>query len=361
MLSDNRIISVRQAKRLFLLDGFFMTTFILPHFLLGEVGRDGILIYIFAAVLIVLFLCLTMWTLSEIKTDFISYIKKNFGGFLSVALGVLLLLQYYLTGMMILSLLGNLVGETLLKGNSYWMVFVIGAVAVWSVFHGMESRARQGSVLVCIVLVTFLFMVLFSVKGIQIERISPLCISSIKKLRNSTYDTVGICAMISMSFLCVPCMKENGKKSIVVAVTSAAFLGVILFAMIIGGMGVDAARTARFPGLQLMTTARFPGGFIKRCDGFMIISWLFAGLVMLGGCFLYEGLLLEQVTERKKYPLYLCIMAGITYISVILAGDYEAVFWLYKLYMCYIGVPVIGITLLMLIYCKLRGKRKEKH
>ena len=90
MFSENQKISIRQSRRLLILDLFGASSLLLPGLLAKNVGTDGIFCMIIAFLLLAAYLWLLGYILKQVQQDYCGWIRKTIGN----VVGDILLIFY---------------------------------------------------------------------------------------------------------------------------------------------------------------------------------------------------------------------------------------------------------------------------
>lgn len=351
--AENNRISHRQLYRQIILS-------FLPVFLICLPGRQGlqgvpgVLGIVLAEVLLMVYVFFLMRNM-HVYADPIKVVGKVGG----VLLGLFFIVYLILSGVYLLTLLGEIIPVWLLSGISKkWIAFFAAAVCCYGMERGMQRRGRIAEVSGGIFLVGILIMLLLCVGQCRAEYFAGMVAAGTmdgKKLLQNMYKT--LCAFSGIGLL--PFVMKNtekkgsaGKTAVWALLTVGGILSAVLLILPVV-LGWNRFVNEKTPILPLLAGADLPGNVLARFDvlwmGFLLFGLFFA----LGSVFYYGSQILDSVhLGSGKYWL-----PAVAYVMfVICLGRYK-IEAMYEAYLGYIFVP--GLILIQ-IWMFLRGKQKRR-
>lgn len=369
MFSENKKISGRQAFRLLTYDLLGLGTLLVPTALGRTAGRDGIFCIAVGLAAAMLYLKLLSGILGDMKEDYAAYLREQLGRF-----GGNLVLTGYLIYFVLMAaytayMFANLVLTDLLREESFWLVLVlILLLSCYSLWQGLEGRARVYEILFWIIMIPFFLMLFSALDEITVDYWTPVFSADPAGVAFGSYYVFLMLALIFLMLFLGGHVKEN---EILTAASRRALLfagGVhaVLYLILLGIFGANALGTMKFPAVTLMSTVRISGGFLKRTDAFMFAVWFFTLYALLNSMSYYGARTLKEMTGQKDEQkektaervaivvvlIAVLAVAGFFYTKEALLKDYEAFLW-------YVGTPFVVLVPLLARFCSLCRKQGE--
>lgn len=351
--AENNRISHRQLYRQIILS-------FLPVFLIclpgkqGLQGVQGVLGIVLAEVLLMVYVFFLMRNM-HVYADPIKAVGKVGG----VLLGLFFIGYLILSGVYLLTLLGEIIPVWLLSGISEkWIAFFAAAVGCYGMERGMQRRGRIAEVSGGIFLVGILIMLLLCVGQCRAEYFAGMAAAGTmdgKNLLQNMYKT--LCAFSGIGLL--PFIMKNtekkgsaGKTAVWALLTVGGILSAVLL-ILPAVLGWNRFVNEKTPILPLLAGADLPGNVLARFDvlwmGFLLFGLFFA----LGSVFYYGSQILDSVhLGSGKYWL-----PAVAYVMFVICLGRHKIEAMYEAYLGYIFVP--GLILIQ-IWMFLRGKQKRR-
>lgn len=351
MFSDNEKISERQLGRLLTLELFGMTTLLLPKILCNTAKRDGLLALGIGLVFLGIYLFLMGWNFRLSKGDILSYVRGCLGKTCTDFVLLLLLMQTLLLGGFALGLCGELVRSVLLPDTDTRMIIVsFWIIALYGASKGVEPRGRMAEVLFWAFLIPFLLVLLAASRGIRREFFPPALTTDAINIFKGGYEVLAVFQGISFTVFILPFLskKECAMRCVRKGILWNSILCAALFVILVGVFGIPMVAKLPWPAISLMTTMGLYGGFVRRLDIFMITIWIFAFYFLVSGSMLYAHNLSEKLLEKKNNIGIHISVAVLLLLFGFFLKDYPSSYEIYKTYMFCIGIPFIGLLMLLL-------------
>ncbi len=322
MFADNDKISQTQCMRLLFFDMIGIATLVLPGFLAKICGEDGTSCIFIGMILGLLWL----WTLSKalkhIGGNYLDFSKTVIGTLGEKVLGVVYGLYYLLFGAYSIYLLSQLIQETLLKEEKFWLISLsLLVLVVYGIYRGIESRARVYEILFYLILIPFLIMLLLGAGDMQLENMTLRGTTPIAGIAKGSYGVFLIFSSLQMLLMTSNYIEPA--KSLKAGRKSVLLTGILLFALyeiLLGVFGVGGIQHLSFPAVNLMSTVTIPGGFLRRGDSFMVAVWFFTLYAAGASGIFYGSQCLSHLWKPKGkkqqkiwHGLYLMISLALAY------------------------------------------------
>ena len=254
MFSKNGQISIRQTFRLLLFDLVGMGTLILPTMLALHCGGAGVWSIVLGTILAYLYLILLDCTIKKMKTDLLSYIKKQ-----KILLMILTVNAVLMAGFCAYIFTDLIKNRLVPQENFELILLLILIVSGYAVSGGIESRARVYEILFWIVILPLFIILLVAAKDIKPVYLTDIFNfeSGLEIIKGSYYVFASFCTLFYIlmfpSFI-VP--KNYGKLKITGARAIFVVFLILLLAYIVlvGSFGSKALSCMEYPTVTLMST-----------------------------------------------------------------------------------------------------------
>lgn len=367
MFSDNKRISGRQAFRLLTYDLLGLGTLLAPTVIGRTAGRDGIFCIAIGLLAALLYLKLLSGILGDMKEDYAVYLREQLGRFCGNLVLAGYLVYFVLLAAYTAYMFANLVLTNLLREESFWLVLIlILLLSCYSLWEGLEGRARVYEILFWIIMIPFFLMLFSALDEIKVDYWTPIFSADPGGVISGSYY---VFLMLAPVFLMLFLGGSVKKKEALTAAARRALLLVVgihaaLYLILLGIFGANALGTMKFPAVTLMSSVRISGGFLKRTDAFMFAVWFFTLYALLNSMSYYGAMMLKELTAYKKAQkerkaervataavlAAVLAAAGTFYRSAVILKDYEAFLW-------YVGTPFVVLAPLLAKCCSFFRKR----
>ena len=156
MYASNGKISSRQTFRLFVFDLIGLGTLLIPPYLSGLTGSDGVWAILIACVLGYVYLRYLGVILARMNTDFITYMEQSVVKWVRVISFGFLFVHMAFTAGFVAYVFCNLMQYSLVKEVSFVLLLLVTVITVsYSVRGGIESRARIYEVLFWLIFIPY--------------------------------------------------------------------------------------------------------------------------------------------------------------------------------------------------------------
>lgn len=379
MFSDNNRISTRQIFRLFVFDFIGMSTLVLPGVLAQLNGCDGLFAIVAGGGLSSVYLWYLARVMREMDGELTSYMKKSLSVWLSVVLGVLLLMHCIIEAGYGAYVFADVMKKSLVGEESYTLILVlILLVTAYAIRSGIESRARVYEVLFWILFVPLLIMFVIAANDVDFSYMGPFFTHSVSSVADGGFEVFCYLTPLFLVLFFPAYVKQKSRKKMIASVYAALWFAVIvlliMYMILLGNFGDRALGTMQYPAVILMSNIHLRGGFVKRLDAFMIAIWFFTLFALVGVFLFYAEKILyqllpggknektEKTSEQKKGRMdwkKWGTLGGVLVLTFLVAewfcyGDLTE--W-YIAYMRWLGVPFLVLFPLVILVV---GKTKRK-
>lgn len=379
MFSDNNRISTRQIFRLFVFDFIGMSTLVLPGVLAQLNGCDGLFAIVAGGGLSSVYLWYLARVMREMDGELTPYMKKSLSVWLSVVLGVLLLMHCIIEAGYGAYVFADVMKKSLVGEESYTLILVlILLVTAYAIRSGIESRARVYEVLFWILFVPLLIMFVIAANDVDFSYMGPFFTHSVSSVADGGFEVFCYLTPLFLVLFFPAYVKQKSRKKMIASVYAALWFAVIvlliMYMILLGNFGDRALGTMQYPAVILMSNIHLRGGFVKRLDAFMIAIWFFTLFALVGVFLFYAEKILyqllpggknektEKTSEQKKGRMdwkKWGTLGGVLVLTFLVAewfcyGDLTE--W-YIAYMRWLGVPFLVLFPLVILVV---GKTKRK-
>lgn len=351
MFSNNQKISIRQIRRLLILDLFGVSSLLLPGLLAASAGRDGIFCIGAGALLAVLYLCLLEKVLKQMQGTYYSYLKQVTGSFPGDILMIFYLFFFLLLAAFVLYQLTGLVRAWLLPEGSYgWICLLLLLLAAYATMWGIEGRARIYEILFWFLGAPLIIMLFFAGRGVNPDHWAPIAYTAPRDFLTGTLQVFAFFLPVFLVLFLKPSCSSPGKLKSCAgkAVGIVAVLNVVIYLILLGNFQVKTTQALERPVVTLMSMVKLPGGFFTRMDAFMTAIWFFSLFALLNTGVFYSGHILKELFHEKKTHYGLLLVLVLVFGAARWFFSYPGAGELYEDYIKYIAVPVLTLLPLFL-------------
>ena len=240
MFADNWKISLRQIRRLFIMDIFGMSSLMIPGILSSMSGADGIFCLLLGMAGGAVLLYLMGVNLKHIKTDYYSYMKETAGQLLGDIFMVFYFLYFVTLSGYVLYHLTTLVLTWLLPEGSWLIVsLMLLFLGMYGSIRGIEGRARVYEIVFWFLGIPLLVMLFFAMSDVNTAYFTPIAASSLPAFfRGSVAVLVFLLPLSALMFLKPFCRKPEKMLSCGrMAMATVIFLNAVIYLILLGVFG----------------------------------------------------------------------------------------------------------------------------
>lgn len=373
MFSNNNRISLRQLKRLIILDMFSISCILIVPVATRFGNTDGIFLILISAIIAFLYGLFMIYIFHHIGEDFFDYAKKCVGKIGSFVIAVFYILKLLYSLIILSSYFSTIIQRTLLVDTSHKIILAaIIFIGAYEGYLGMEERGRIAELLFWIVLIPFSIFLFQGLFKIDITNLTPLLVSDSQHIFKGSYGVFCIYAVIELLIFTLPYVRKGEiselpatqrkreRKSFTSAILITCIFQILLFIVTVGTLGVDESKQTLWSTVISMGIVDLPGNVVRRQDAFLIGFWIFSAFVLLGTLIFYLSYTVKKAFNGKKHFHYIVPLSIFAFLGAAACIDLEANFTYYGRYMQYIGIPQSILIPIILILIN-KWKRRKHH
>lgn len=351
MFSDNQKISIRQIRRLLILDLFGVSSLLLPGLLAKAVGTDGIFCIIGGALLAVVYLGILGKVLARMQGSLYEYAKQALGSILGDILMLFYLFFFLLLGAFVLYQLTGLVRAWLLPEGSYgWISALTLLLAGYGTMRGIEGRARIYEIIFWFLGVPLLLMLVLAMRGVNSNYWAPIAVTGGVDFLKGILTVFGFFLPVFLVLFLRPHCNSPGKlvKCGRSAVGVAAVLLVVIYLVLLGNFQVNTTMVLKRPVITLMSMVKLPGGFFERLDALMTAIWFFSMFALMNTGVFYSSHIVKELFHEKNTNYGLLAVLVLEFAAARWFFVYSEAEALYGKYIQYVAGPLLVVLPLLL-------------
>lgn len=365
MFADNWKISLRQIRRLFVLDIFGISSLVLPGLFSAMTGADGIICLLLGMAGGVVFLWLVGINIKHMDADYYGYMKDTAGQIVADVFMVFYFLYFVtLSGYVLYELTTLTLSWLLPEGSFLGIGILLLLLAVYGSIRGIEGRARVYEIIFWFLGIPLLLMLVLAIPEINTSYWTPIVASDgAQIIKGSTSVLIFLMPLSALLFL-KPFSKNPeklaacGRESLL----AATLLNIFIYLVLLGAFGQNAMGMMKRPILTLMGMINLPGGFFTRQDVLMTAVWFFALFALLNTGIFQGSLVLKELCHETKHHYSLYLVAVLAFFVGKGLFEHQFLAEIYGIYLNCIVLP--GMFLILLILLLLNqvktGRKMEK-
>ena len=372
MYSENYKITLRQFKRLIVLDFFGIISLLVPYIIVNTAGYDGLLAILFGAIFLFVYFLIMLFYAKNIENDYLSFSRRNVGKLVTFLFSAMMLAKLLFSLVIVIKLFTEVISLTILKGyNPKAIVVPMVVVGAYLAYKGEEVRARFAEVLYFIILIPALLLLLFGLRNVELANLTPVF------GQNISYSLLGGFTFFLL-FNCLECIlivapriqpvrKRNAKpRSMFKSMISyggqgllfVVVLSLLFFVLTVGAIGERGASASMWSTISIIQLLEFPSSIVSRQDSLFLALWLISIFSLISGLLYYCNYYLKDMFMVKKehytYPFLATMVSLLAFVPINLELLFKAYMW----YITYIGLPQsILLPLIVIIVHRLRTNK----
>ncbi len=376
MFVNNKMISLRQWKRLIVLNMFSIMLLVIPYATVSEVSHDGIPALLIGFIICSIYYIILTRLVSAMPTSYPAYLTKYLGKWIAGFILLFYITKYLFCGIFVLRIFSEVIRSTLLPDRSRLLViscFVL--VSAYAAMKGLEVGARVCEILYFIILAPILIMLVTGLRNIDLANLTPLFVSGLVQPVRAGYIIFLLCSYVEFIVFIRPYIKLNHAQSKGLSKEQIAkklhrktvnyglqgigitfIISILIFVLTIGMVSASGAKDSLWSSVSIMQILKFPGSLLNRQDSIILSFWLLSTFSLLGGIILCVSRLGAILYQSKMTNCYIPIVVIILILGSAVPVNLEEFYIYYIWYMGIIGVPVsLVLPILALIIGKIRG------
>lgn len=373
MFSKNNRISLRQMKRLLILDLFSVSCVLIVPVATRLGGTDGILLILVSSLLAFAYAMLMLFFYRQIGEDFFEFSKKTIGKIATFLLAVFYIFKLLYSLIFLSSYFSGIIQKTLLiDTNQKIILAALILIGAYQGYLGIEERGRIAELLFWFVLLPFSFFFFRGIFYVDLTNLSPWFLLKGSEWFSGSYGVFCIYAVVESLLFTLPYLRKSTEKQdkllqhkrerrcISSSILISCVLQIFLFVITVGILGVKESASSLYPTIVTMGVVDFPGNVIQRQDAILIGFWIFSTFILLGTLLFYLSYTVKKAFHGNKHSHYIIPISIFAFLGAATFVTPEINFELFSRYMQLIGIPqsILFPILLILIH---KLKREKPH
>lgn len=347
MLFDNSRISIRQMRRMLMIEIFSTTSLLLPALVTRQAGHNGLLPLIGGSILGMIYVQILLYFINQSGQDFIGYVRKSVGKIGLIIITVLYGFRFVVRCGFVLQLFATLIIEAILPEYPFWAISApILILCGYLALNGLEVRARTLELLFFLIFVPLILVLLLAMPQVDFTQSIPRMPIDIISTMKGSYGVLLSLSAVEFILFSVPNLHvmKRIRKNVTVACLFPILLNIVIFVVTVGMFGAIATKRSLWPALSIMKTVKLPGGFVERLDILLIAFWIFSMFGIISAYLFYAVNLGKQIMGNKKWQWLIPGFLILVYIWAANAGELEQSFVSFFQYMAYADFPLALLT-----------------
>ncbi len=365
MFADNWKISLRQVRRLLILDIFGLSSLQLPGLLSSMTGADGLFSLLLGMAGGGLMLWLIQKNIQNIEGSYYQYMKDAVGQLA----GDIFMMFYYLyfitlSGFVLYQAAVLALTWLLPEGSYVWVSILLLFLAGYGTIRGIEGRARVYEIIFWFLGIPLLVMLVLSLAEVHADYWAPVFYSSgLDILKGGVDYWIFLLPLTAILFLKPFCKKSEKIASCGrAALFSVTILNAAIYLILLGVFGTNTMGVLKRPIITLMSMVNLPGGFFTRQDVIMVSVWFFALFALMHTGVFQSTLILKELFHESGSRISMCISLALAFVAGMgfFANSFLAE--VYGIYQKWIVLPGMAVILLAAPFAhraRLRVKREK--
>lgn len=312
MFMENDRISLRQMRRMLMIEIFSASSLLLPSIIVRSQNGNGLIALFIGSILAFVYVAFFVWIIKKMRGSYVELINENLDKSGKFFIGVIYYIRFFLNQLFLIILFGKLIQVSVLPG--YAILFIIGPILIFTFYcsiNGLEGRARTLELLFPYIFIPLAIVIVLALGEIDFSNFS---VANRAGEGNTMHAFLSIYAVFLsyrgiefLLFLGPQVAKTETKTKIAKAAYTAAFwivlLNILIYIITIGMFGIYSTRKTWWSALNIMQAVRLPGGFVERLDILFIVFWIFSMFCVFSAYFFYGFKMLETgipVLQKNK-------------------------------------------------------------
>lgn len=365
MLAGNNKISSPQLKKLIVFDMISISMMIVPKIASTGAGKDGLISIFLGAILALIYSLVLLYFSKNIAGNYFSYASDSAGRLLAFVFGSLYMVKFFFFTMFAVNLFANIINETLLPNTSYKIiVLALIALSYYLSTKDLEVKARLTELLYYLVIIPLVILFLLGIPKLNVSNLLPLFTDSTSStLQTGFYVFLTFSAVELILFASPFAGNEYDKKkrNVIYSILTITFINVLIFVVVVGILGTRGAGQEVWSTITVLQMLEFPGGFIQRLDGIVLLFWLFSIFSIISSLLFYLRYITEGLTGNKEKNWCTLLFAAVIFICAIQPIKTELFMEFFGKYLIYFGLPQsLLMPFIMMIIGNYKSRKRNK-
>ncbi len=369
MFSDNEKISLRQIRRLLVLDLFSISSLIIPRIATVAAGRDGIISIVVAALFALVYSWVLLSLSNHINGNLLEFCGQSAGRMITFLIGTLFIVKLFACCVFAARLFGDVIKQTLLEDTDHRIIILmLLMVSAYAASKGFEIRARIAELLFFIVITPILILLVLGLKDINITNLLPIFVEKPGDIVLGGYQIFLTFSMLELLLFTAPLISysrsgyekaiKKGKglfAHVIQALCIVIVINFLFFLVTVGILGVEETRLKLWSSVTIMQIIKLPGDFIQRQDALILTFWMLSIFTIISGFLYYMCLISKKIFHVYFQKYHLIPFVIFLFAASAIPLETEQYYDYFEAYMMYIGMPqsiLLPLLVVFLSKCK---------
>lgn len=337
----------------------------LPRTLTEEVGPDGWVVLLLAAIIVFIIGLLMVALMKKFPQQTIveinnSLMGKFLGGLISIGFFVYCIIFSAIE----VRVFGEITKEYLLLNTPIEVLMITLLIAaVYLVRSGIEPIVRMAQIIFPIVIIIALVVILPILPELDLTNLLPILKTPIEKIIKGIpivlFSFMGI--ELTLIFSVFVMDVRNIKKHVALSVWIVWAVYMFILIVSVSRFGLIETTHIIWPSLELFKTVDLPGAFIENIEAFVIAIWILSVFMTLVTMYFSASFILSRILKSKEQNYFVLPILPIVYYVALVPDNIAQVADFMDLYSNYLGTfYVILLPLLLLSMSRLKKKKGGK-
>ncbi|WP_395013986.1 GerAB/ArcD/ProY family transporter [Robinsoniella peoriensis] len=363
MFSNNQKISVRQLKRLLVMDWIGKISLLLPRFIVQSSGKDLILSLILGVGITAVYTCIVCYLSRYITRSFGGYVELRLGRASAFALCLVYWSYMFVNLLYITRVFGAVTRQYMLpelSENIPCILMLLGGF--YASMDPKERRGRIAEVLYPFVLIPLLILLVIASFGVQSEYFTYESANFNAVTMKQSFQVFTAFGGVSLILFEAPFIQKSGMRLRTtlkgLMITAIGIGAAILIG--IGSFGDQGMKALRWPVVTLMSNVDIPGGFLQRFDILFLALLLMSFFVAASTGIFYLNLIFKEMFKQPEEKHYHFLMLILSIASVLWCKNVEIAQQLFLTVNCYLLIPIMAVFTVIFAILEWEKRRRSK-
>ncbi|MGN0466592.1 MAG: GerAB/ArcD/ProY family transporter [Lachnospiraceae bacterium] len=319
MFIENDRISLRQIKRMLMIEIFSASSLLLPSIIVRGQKGNGFVPLLVGSVFALAYVGFFVWIMKKMKGSYVELIRENLDKSGIFFTGIIYYIRFFINQVFLIILFGKLIQVSVLPGYALW--FIIGPILFFTFYcsmNGLEGRARTLELLFPYIFIPLFIVLILALGEIDLSRFAMTRGEEGKNIVQTLLTTYAVfLSYRGIEFLLFlgPQVEQSESKTRVAKTAYMAtlwivILNIIIYIVTVGMFGIYYTRKTWWTALKIMQAVRLPGGFVERLDILFIVFWIFSMFCVFSAYFFYGWKMLETgIPSLEKNKILVMVVS----------------------------------------------------
>ncbi len=360
MFAENNKISMKQLKRLLVLDLICVSGLIVPRIATVASGRDGAISIILATLYALVYAFIVLSLAKSMKGDYFVYSNENIGSILTFVIGLLYIFKFFACCVFAARLFSEVIKETLLSDtDNRVIILLLFVLSAYAASKGLEVRARIAEIIYFIILVPVVLFLLLGLAKVDITNLTPILTENTSTIMIGGYEVFLTFSVIELLFFSIPYIKYTSKDKkkgrklsgyIGQALVIVGVLNLLFFVVSLGILGATGTKQTLWSMVNMIQVIKIPGGFIQRQDAFILGLWMLSIFTLMSGFLFYIAIISKHIFRVQKENYLLIPFIILLFAATAIPFNADEFYDYFSFYMKFIGMPQSILIPLFIVF-----------